>query len=138
LSYLLDTNVVSELRKKQRCDPGLRRWFEAQVAETLFISVLVLGEIRKGIETIRRRDPAAANALDQWLAALTAGYRDRILPVGLEVAETWGRLGAQRPLPVIDGLMAATARHHGLTFVTRNTQDIAHLDVPWLNPFANP
>lgn len=137
LTYLLDTNVVSELRKKERCDGAVRRWFDAQRAETLFISVLVVGEIREGIETIRRRDPAAAGALDQWLAGLTSGFRERILPIGLEVAEIWGRMCADRPLPVIDGLLAATARHYRLTLVTRNVEDIAHLDVLWLNPFSN-
>jgi len=136
LNYLLDTNVVSELRKGSRCQASVREWFSAQADATLFISVLVLGEICRGIEILRRRDPTAATALDHWLSTLTNGFGERILPVDREVANLWGRLSAIRPLPVIDGLLAATAKHHGFTLVTRNTKDIAHLDVLWLNPFS--
>src|SRR6476620_2589859 len=116
---LLDTNVLSELRKAKRCDPGVRRWFEESAAEELFISVLVLGEIRQGIERIRRRDPAQARALEKWLLWIAAEFHDHLLPVDDHVADQWGRLGLQQPIPILDAFLAATALVHGLTMVTR-------------------
>ncbi len=101
-----------------------------------FTSVLVVGEIRRGIESLRRRDVPSALALELWLAALTDGFADRILPVERTVAEEWGRLNVPDPLPTVDGLLAATARVHGLTLVTRNTRDVACTGVPRLDPTA--
>jgi predicted nucleic acid-binding protein len=96
----------------------------------------VLGEIRQGIERIRRRDPAQAEALERWLEGLVAGYRDRILPVTADVAQEWGRLAASpQPPPAVDGLLAATARVHRLVLVTRNVGDVAGTGVPVVNPF---
>lgn len=135
MTYLLDTNVISELRKRERCNPQVRAWFEAQSDEALFTSALVIGEIRKVIENIRRRNPEAAAALDRWLHRVTTRFSERILPIDQKIAENWGRLAAGRTIPVVDGLLAATARHHDLTLVTRNVGDIAHLEVRWLNPF---
>jgi len=98
--------------------------------------VLVVGEIRSGIERLRRRDPAQADELDRWLEGTNSTYTDRILPVTAEVADEWGRLNVPDPLPVVDGLLAATAKVHDLTLVTRNTTDIARTGVKVLNPFA--
>lgn len=134
--YLLDTNVVSELRKKERCDRGVRRWLSETEAEELFLSVLVIGELRRGVERIRRRDVAAARALDRWLRGLERGYSDRILPVTLAVCERWGRLSVEQPMSPIDGLLAATALHHDLTLVTRNVADVARSGVDIFNPFT--
>jgi predicted nucleic acid-binding protein len=134
--FLLDTNVVSELRKKQRCDAGVRRWFSEVAADELFLSVLVIGELRGGVERIRRRDSAAARALDAWLRRLEHAYQDHILPVTLEICDRWGRLGVQQPLSPIDGLLAATALQHDLAFVTRNVPDVARSGVDVLNPFS--
>ena len=136
MSYLIDSNVISELRKRDRADPAVRRWFEGIDDEELFLSVLTLGEIRRGIESIQRRDRARALALNRWLHALAAGYETRILPVDQKVADEWGRLNASTTVPVIDGLLAATARVHGLTLVTRNTKDVARTGVSFLNPFV--
>ncbi len=97
--------------------------------------MLVLGEIRKGDEKIRGRDPAQALAIENWLLAVDKAFSGRILAVDRLVADEWGRLDAGRPLPVIDGLLAATARIHHMTLVTRNTDDLAGLDISLLNPF---
>ena len=133
---LLDTNVLSELRKEKRCDEGVRQWFEGTAAEELFISVLVLGEIRQGIERIRRRDPAQARALEKWLLWITTEFQDRLLPVDEAVADQWGRLGLQQPVPVLDALLAATALVHGLTVVSRDGEGIRNTGVPVINPFS--
>lgn len=135
LTYLIDTNVLSDLRKQERCHPGVRRWFESVEDASLFTSVLVIGEIRRGIETVRLRDPIAANALQQWLKRLEDGFRSRILPIDAAIAERWGCLNAQRPLPVVDSLLAATALERGLVLVTRNVRDIGTTGVTWVNPF---
>jgi hypothetical protein len=135
LSFLVDTNVLSELRKGSRCDPGVLSWFSSLADDEIYLSALTLGEIRKGIESIRRRDEVAAEALSRWLSSLIASYSDRVLPIDLPVAEEWGRLNVPDPLPVIDGLLAATARVHGLTLATRNTKDVERTDVELLNPF---
>ena len=135
MSYLLDTNVVSELRKRNRCDHNVAEWYAQIDNADVFLSVLTIGEIRRGIENIRRRDEDAASALDAWLAALVAHHSSRILPVTEPIAEDWGRTCSPDPLPVVDGLLAATAKLHGLTFVTRNTGDVKATGVPLLNPF---
>lgn len=135
MSYLLDTNVISELRKRGRCDRNVAEWY-GQIDDTqLFLSVLTIGEIRRGIENIRRRDKNAASALEVWLAALVALHASRILPVTQPIAEEWGRMCSPDPLPVVDALLAATAKLHGLTFVTRNIVDVRATHVPLLNPF---
>ena len=135
LNYLLDTNVISELRKQERCHTQVRQWFSQVSSEQLFISVLVVGELRKGIEQIQRRDAIAASHLTIWLAQVTENFDGRILTVDRFIAEEWGKMSSLRPLPVIDGLLAATAKVQKLTLVTRNVKDIQHLEVKWLNPF---
>lgn len=100
-----------------------------------FISVLTLGEIREGIELVRRRDPTQAIALERWLREIELNFADHILPLTQNIADQWGRLAATRPLPVIDGLLAATAFTHSLAFVTRNAADVRHTGVSVLNPF---
>lgn len=134
-SFLLDTNVVSELRKTAP-DRQVLTWQQQHAHEEGYISVLVVGEIRQGIERVRSRDRRQADALERWLEGLIVTYRDRILPVTVEVAEQWGRLNVPpQPPPIIDGLMAATAMVHRLTFVTRNVTDVARTGVPVVNPF---
>ena len=135
MSYLLDTNVVSELRRGPRCNPGVAAWV-GDVEGELYLSALVVGEIRLGIERVRRRDPAGAGALDRWLERVQSEYGHRVLPVTAEVAGVWGRLSAPASLPVVDGLMAATAIVHGLTLVTRNVRDLARTPAVTLNPFS--
>ncbi len=135
MSFLIDTNIVSEIRKGNRCDPAVAAWWAGVAEDELRISVLVLGEIRKGVELARRRDPQKARALETWLRDLVSGFGDRIIPVDAAVAEEWGRIAAIRPVPAIDALLAATAKTNGLTLVTRNAADVTGLDVEVLNPF---
>jgi predicted nucleic acid-binding protein len=135
VSYLLDTNVVSEFRRKAP-DAGASAWVASVKSGELYLSALVVGEIRQGIERLALRDPAQAAPLDSWSQRLVTTYADRIVPVTLEIAETWGRLNAGSPLPVVDGLLAATALVHDWTFVTRNGADVERTGVRLLNPFG--
>jgi predicted nucleic acid-binding protein len=137
LTYLVDTNVVSELRKGGRCDPGVASWFAKVSSEEIYLSVLTIGEIRKGIESIRRRDERTAEVLEAWLGELVAAYSNRILSVDEGIAEQWGRYNVPDPLPVLDSLLAATASMHGLTLVTRNVKDVERTGVNCLNPFGD-
>ena len=137
MSYLIDTNVLSELRRKLP-DPRVESWFAQRPAGTLYLSVLTLGEIRKGIETMA--DQPRRLALLDWLdTELPAFFSGRVLAVDVAVADRWGRLVAQagRPLPAIDSLLAATAAHHDLIFVTRNLRDVQGLGVQVLNPWGD-
>jgi toxin FitB len=135
LSFVLDTNIVSEARKGSRADAGVMRWLSSVAAGDLYLSVLVIGEIRQGIEGLRGRDPVQADHLEAWLSGLRRRYADRLLPIDLEIAEEWGRMNAPDPISSRDGLMAATARVRNMTFVTRNTSDVARTGVSLLNPF---
>jgi predicted nucleic acid-binding protein len=136
VSFLLDTNVVSEIRKKAP-DKGVVTWFASVPADRLFLSVLVVGEIRQGIARLARRDPAQAESFEHWLSQLVDGYGDRIVPVTARIAEAWGRLNVPDPVPVVDGLMAATALVHDWTLVTRNVSHIAPTGARLLNPFTD-
>jgi toxin FitB len=135
VSYLIDTNVISELRKGARADRRVADWFARLADDDIYLSVLTIGEIRKGIERIRLRDRRAAASLDRWLRDVVDAHRDRILAVDEAVAEEWGRLNVPDPLPVVDGLLAATAAVHGLVLATRNVKDLRSTGVPLLNPF---
>jgi toxin FitB len=134
VSYLLDTNVVSELRKRTP-DPTLLVWYESVPSAELFLSVLTLSEIRLGIERLRRKDESQAATLDRWLTRLSQAYGDHIVPIDCAIADAWARLSVPDPLPVIDGLLAATASVRNWTLVTRNTADLARSGVRLLNPF---
>lgn len=131
----MDTNVISELRRKMP-DPNVADWFAKRSATSLFLSVLTLGEIRKGIE--KHADPEKRLLLADWLEQDLSGYfRGRILSIDATIADQWGRLQVTtgRPLPVIDSLLAATALRHGLRMVTRNVSDFAGLAVEVINPW---
>ena len=134
MAFLLDTNVVSELRRALP-DPHVLTWLENVASVDLHLSVLVAGEIRRGIELLRPREPHRARTLDEWLDGLVAAYADRLLPVSRAVADTWGCLSSLRPLPVADGLMLATAQVYGLTLVSREAPSLADLGVPTLSPW---
>ena len=135
MPYLLDTNVLSELRKGRRGDQRVRAWAEAVSGERHFVSALSLGEIRKGIERLRRKSPQQSEVFEQWLEQLSVNYAEDILEVNDAVADRWGRLEAGRTRPVIDGLLAATALEFGLTIATGNTKDFAGTGVKLVNPF---
>jgi predicted nucleic acid-binding protein len=135
VSLLLDTNVLSELRKGTRANAHVRDLFDGVSVDEIYLSVLVVGELRRGIELVRRRDTKQAAALERWLTRVTTDHAERILPVDGPVADQWGRLTAKQPGSVIDTLMAATALVHGLVLVTRNIKDVAWTSVSCLNPF---
>jgi predicted nucleic acid-binding protein len=134
--YLLDTNVISETRKA-RADTGEMAFLSAADAERLFLSVLTLGELRKGVEAKRRTDPVGADLLGAWVDSIETTFSDRMLPVGAAAATRWGELSAGRSLPVIDTLIAATAISHDLTLVTRNTRDVESTSVPLIDPWQD-
>ncbi len=135
MGYLLDTCVISELRKPH-CQPCVLSWFSGVQPSEVYLSVLTLGEIHRGIESHRLKDARAAGALERWLESLELHYADRLLPVSSAIADRWGRLCLQQPLPSVDGLIAATALEHRLTLVTRNTGDFERSGVNVLNPFS--
>jgi predicted nucleic acid-binding protein len=135
MGYLADTNILSELRKKNRCDENVRNWFNQIDGNLIYISVLTFGEIRQGIEKIRRRDGIAALSLENWLYQIEINACGRILPVTEAIANRWGYINSGDPLPIIDSLLAATAIEHNLTLVTRNVRDVERSGVKLLNPF---
>jgi predicted nucleic acid-binding protein len=136
--FLLDTNVISELIKP-RPNPNVTNWVEATDEQLLYLSVLTLGEIRRGIASLP--DAGRRIKLETWLdSELVLRFADRILPIDLAIADRWGRLtgtasARKSPLPVIDGLLAATAVHHNLTLVTRDTSHLSGTSVPFFNPW---
>ena len=137
MSYLMDTCVVSELRKPH-CNLGVAAWMSGIQPDEVFLSVLTLGEIRRGIELQRPKDAKAAASLERWLLGLESHYADRILPITASIGECWGSLCPSQPLPLTDGLIAATALEHKLIVVTRNTADFLRSGVNTLNPFSAP
>ena len=134
--HLLDTNVLSELRKRERCDRNVAAWYASISDSDLFLSVLTLGEIRKGIVLVRDRDPGQAEALESWLTFVKQNYEGRILPIDADISDAWGQMHYVRNIPVVDGFLAATATVHNLTLVTRNIQHMQGLGASLLDPFA--
>ena len=116
MKWLVDTNVLSELRKQARCDPGVLRWAEGVSEESMFTSVLVIGEIRRGVDRVARKDPAQSRVLRKWLDHVRIAFAGRTLEITEQIAEEWGRL-------------------HGLTMVTRNTVDFESMGIDLLDPF---
>ena len=138
--YLIDTNVISELRKKRNANSGVRVFFQEteQNSSPLFLSVITVGELRRGVEKIRHRgDHKQADQLEAWLNALTRTYSHRILDFGDTEAQVWGRLRVPHYENAIDKQIAATALTHNLIVVTRNTDDFAGTGAKLLNPFTD-
>lgn len=138
--YLIDTNVISEARKGAAADRGVAAFFRRSIDQDtrLYLSVVTLGELRRGVELIRHRgDTDQAERLQAWLMEVVDEYRDAILPFDLDAAQVWGRLRVPHPESALDKQIAATAWIHGLTVVTRNTADFAGTGVQLLNPFSN-
>jgi predicted nucleic acid-binding protein len=136
LEYLLDTNLVSETRKK-RADTGVIEFLQATDASSLYISVLTLGELRKGVAKKMREDEFEAGRLADWVDGLEHSFADRILDVDAATARLWGDWSSERPRPVVDTLLAATAVLHGMTMVTRNIRDVRGIPVKQLNPWKD-
>ena len=134
LEYLLDTNVLSETRKK-KADAGVIAFLQAAEASTLYLSVLTLGELRKGVAKKKREDAEMAKRLADWVDGLEYSFADRILGVDAATARLWGDWSSERPRPVVDTLLAATAVQHGLTLVTRNIRDVRGIAVKLLDPW---
>ena len=135
MNYLIDTNIISEVRKGSACNPRVAAWYGSIDDESIYLSALVLGEIRKGIERARPKEPAKALALEKWLSTLSRSFAERILPVDRAVADEGGRMSAKRPVSTVDALLAATAKVHGITLATRNTTHVTDLGANVLNPF---
>lgn len=133
--YLLDTNVLSETRKR-KANLGVMAFLDATDSASLYLSVLTIGELRKGVAAKRRTEPAAAKALAAWVEGLEFGFADHILGIDAATACLWGDWSAERSRPVVDTLLAATAAQHSLTLVTRNIRDVQGLPVKVHNPWA--
>ncbi len=133
--YLLDTVTLSELRRRKR-DPAVVAWIERQRATDLFLSVISIGEIERGISRRLSADPEFAAALAAWLDRLISLYGAQILPFDLQTARRWGELSASLGNDSADLMIAATALEHGLTVVTRNMTDFEPTGVPVFNPFS--
>jgi predicted nucleic acid-binding protein len=135
VKFLIDTNVISEIRKRDRADRNVADWVRETPVHEIGTSVMVLAKIRRGIELKRRKDPDQAKLLDAWFERMRSELDDRILTVDETIAEAWALLNVPDPIPFIDGIIAATAKVHNLTIVTRNVADMARTGVPILNPF---
>jgi predicted nucleic acid-binding protein len=135
MNVLVDTNVISELRRGRNAATGVVTWFAGMPAENVFTSVIVLGEIRRGIELLAMRDKLQADALAQWYGTIRERLGDRVLVVDEPVMTLWAKISVPNILPAYDALIAATALFHGLIVVTRNTQDYRRTGVAVLNPW---
>ena len=135
--YLLDTNVVSE-RRRSKPDARVAAFVDSLTDDAVYLSVLTIGELRKGAHARRRVDRAHARRLDAWIEGLEESFADRILPIDLETAKLWGRLAAERPRAIVDTLIAATALTHDLRLVTRNVTHVRDTGVELVDPWAEP
>lgn len=136
--YLLDTNVVSELRKGVRADPGVTAFFAKLSTEDIYLAVQTIGELRRGVENIRARgDQTQAERLEDWLSTVISDHGVRILEFDLECAQVWGALMSPNPQHPIDKQIAAIGLIYDLTVVTRNTADFEFTGVRLLDPFAS-
>jgi hypothetical protein len=135
MGYLLDTNVISEVRKGPHCNPGVAAFMQRVRREELFLSVLVVAELRRGALSLERKDTARARMIGAWIDGLELQFASRLLPVTLDIARKWAELSVPDRLPEIDGFLAATAVAHGHILVTRNTGDFVKTGVQILNPF---
>src|SRR5690606_28884412 len=133
--FLLDTNVISELRKGQRANRSVAEWITAADEKDPFLSVLVVGELTQGVERVRRRDPTSAAHLERWLRTLATDHQARILAIAARIADLWRRLHAPDPIAAGRGLLAATPTAHGSAVVTRSTADVERPGVGVLKPF---
>jgi predicted nucleic acid-binding protein len=137
MNVLVDTNVISELKRGRSAAPRVVAWFAALSPESIFTSVIVLGEIRRGIELVTRRDKPQAEALEQWYTLVRERLGNRVLAVDESVMAVWARISVPDMLPAYDGLIAATALVHGFTIATRNTEDFRRAGAQVVNPWTD-
>jgi hypothetical protein len=135
MGYLIDTNILSELRKKQNANPNVQFWFSGIAGEECYISVLTIGEIVNGIKRLEPKDMNSAKNIQTWLDRVTIDFSDRILPITAKISTVWGEMTPKMPMPVVDSLLASTAIIHNLTLVTRNIKDVESSGAKLLNPF---
>ena len=135
MNHLLDTNVLSELRKGARGHPGVGAWFSSLDPRTLFVSVVALGELWRGVEQIGRRDAPSSAVLERWVLKIERDFENRILPITPPIAKRWGRLSSEQPMPTEDSLIAATALVHRLVVATRNVRDFERSGAAVFNPW---
>ncbi|BCQ21981.1 type II toxin-antitoxin system VapC family toxin [Caballeronia sp. NK8] len=136
--FLADTNVISETRREERANEGVRAFFDGaqQRGEVVFLSVVTVGELRRGVESLRNKgDVRQAAIVEAWLKRVLRSYQGKIVPVDRAIGELWGRIRARHPEPAVDRLIAATALARNLTVVTRNVRDFERVGVKMLNPF---
>jgi predicted nucleic acid-binding protein len=136
MAFLLDTNVISELRKGSRCHTNVWAWYDGTPVDQIFLSVITLGEMRRGVEKKRKRDAVTARVYEKWLSEVALIHRERVLPVTAEICEIWGGLGASEQITPIDALIAATAICYDFTVATRNERDFQRVGVDYFNPFT--
>lgn len=136
MNLLLDTNILSEMRKGPQAHPSVQAWHDASQNVEKFTSAIVIAELRRGARAKARRDPAAGIHLDRWIARVINNFQDRILPVNLAVAEAWAALMVPNPRSPMDALIAATALANGLTLVTRNIRDFSGTGIALLDPWS--
>ncbi|ANE54442.1 MULTISPECIES: type II toxin-antitoxin system VapC family toxin [Methylomonas] len=137
--YLIDTNVISEIRKGDKANPGVRRFFDAAIQnnQKLYISVVTIGELRRGVDLIfHRGDISQSKLLETWLNSILEQYQENILGIDCDIALIWGKMRVPNPQHPIDKLIAATALIYDLTVVTRNTEDFQNTGIALLNPFS--
>jgi len=135
MPFLIDTHILSELRRGPRCDSKVACWALRERGDAHYISVLSFGEIRRGLEVLRKKSPEQCDALEVWLQSLRVDYASCTIGITREIAGRWGEMCSRRPLPVMDSLLAATALEFGLTLATRNTRDFAGLGISTVDPF---
>jgi predicted nucleic acid-binding protein len=134
MSYLLDTDIPSAIRRKQR-DPNLEKWLHSINSAEVFLSVVTLGEVERGITQQRRINPVFAEDLERWLDTILLRYEQRILPLSVNIARRWGQLSGELGHSSADLMIAATALEHKLTVATRNTRHFEPTQVPLINPY---
>ena len=137
MAYLIDTNIISEIQKGNKADPGVKKWYATVDEDQIYLSVLVMAELQQGIELLRRRDVKQAKILDKRMRTFRETMEDRILPINLNIAMRWAKNNVPDRFPVIDGLLAATAIEYDLTLVTRNVKDVERSGARLLNPFEH-
>ena len=137
MAYLIDTNIISEIQKGNKADPGVKKWYATVDEDQIYLSVLVMAELQQGIELLRRRDVKQAKILDKRMRTFRETMEDRILPINLNIAMRWAKNNVPDRFPVIDGLLAATAIEYDLILVTRNVKDVERSGARLFNPFKH-